>query len=170
MVAFDKGRGKFNYRVAGVALHNGSVLLDRNSRNAYWVLPGGHPEFMESMADALRRELYEEIGEQVQVTRLLWVMENFFFRNKEIHELSFYFLVDLPPSSPLLKGPGPFYGQEYNNTLTFQWFPIDEQFLRSLPLYPGPLASALLDIPSAPQHIVFHDERSPKSSPNRLTI
>jgi hypothetical protein len=39
MVAFNKEKARFNFRVAGVAIHNGRVLLDRNSRNSYWVLP-----------------------------------------------------------------------------------------------------------------------------------
>ena len=82
MVAFDKEQAHFNYRVAGVAIHNGRILLDRNSRNTYWVLPGGHPEMMEPMADALRREVHEEIGADVEVVRLLWILENFFHKSK----------------------------------------------------------------------------------------
>ena len=66
MVAFEKGQAHFNYRVAGVAIHNGHILLDRNSRNNYWVLPGGHPEMMEPMTEALQREMKEEIGAEVK--------------------------------------------------------------------------------------------------------
>lgn len=168
MVAFDKDKARFNFRVAGVAIHNGHILLDRNSRNSYWVLPGGHPEMMEPMAEALRREVKEEIGANVEVVRLLWVMENFFYKNKDIHELSFYFLMELDPSSLLLHSLGPFYGKEHTSTLTFQWFPLDELALRDLPLYPSYLASALVRIPHKPEHIVFHDAK--KTISKRLTI
>jgi len=168
MVAFDKEKARFNYRVAGVAIQNGRVLLDRNSRNSYWVLPGGHPEMMEPMADALRREVREEIGADVEVVRLLWIMENFFYKNKDIHELSFYFLMQLPPTSPLLVSDGPFYGKEHGYTLTFQWFPLIEADLFSLPLYPSNMAAALIQLPEATQHLVFHDEK--KSFHKRLTI
>jgi 8-oxo-dGTP pyrophosphatase MutT (NUDIX family) len=168
MVAFKRGNARFNYRVAGVAIHNGCVLLDRNERNNYWVLPGGHPDMMEPMADALRREVLEEIGEQVRVVRLLWMMENFFFKKKNIHELSFYFLMELAPDSRLLGGCGPFYGKEYDHRLTFQWFPLDEATLRNLPLYPSNLAAFLLHLPETPEHIVFQDVRKP--SDKRLTI
>jgi 8-oxo-dGTP pyrophosphatase MutT (NUDIX family) len=181
MVAFDKDKARFNFRVAGVAIHNGRVLLDRNSRNAYWVFPGGHPDMMETMTDALRREIQEEIGADVKVKRLLWVMENFFHRNKDIHELSFYFMMEIDPYSDLLKSDGPFFGMEHNHRLTFQWFPIEEQVLSGLPLYPSTLASALLNLPESPQHIIFNDaisarEEIPKSqeisksSTQRLTI
>ena len=180
MASYEKDQAHFNYRVAGVAIHDGHILLDRNSRNSYWVLPGGHPELMEPMTDALRRELREEIYTDVKVTRLLWIIENFFHRNRDIHELSFYFLVELDPDSPLLKSTGPFYGKEHDHTLTYQWHPIDEKGLKTLPLYPGYLAEALSNLPSMPQHIVFKDENRPddiskmndlqKSPTQRLTI
>lgn len=165
MVAFEKEQAHFNYRVAGVAIHNGRILLDRNSRNTYWVLPGGHPEMMEPMAEALRREVREEIDADVEVVRLLWIMENFFHKRKDIHELSFYFLMQIDPNSHLLKSDGPFYGQEHEHTLTFQWFPLDEVLLTNLPLFPGNLAHALLTIPETPQHMVFNDMAGHKDLP-----
>lgn len=168
MVAFDKDKARFNFRVAGVAIHNGRILLDRNSRNEYWVLPGGHPEMMEPMAEALRREIREEIGVDAKVVRLLWIMENFFRKKKDVHELSFYFLIELDPNCRLMTGDGPFYGAEHNNTLTFQWFPLKEDLLRELPLYPSSLVTALMHLPDTPEHIVFHDQKKP--STNRLTI
>lgn len=180
MATYDKEEAHFNYRVAGVAIHDGHILLDRNSRNSYWVLPGGHPEMMEPMTQALVRELREEINADVKVVRLLWVIENFFHRSRDIHELSFYFLMELGPSSPLLQSAGPFYGKEHDHTLTYQWHPIDEKTLSALPLYPSYLAQALLNIPTVPQHIVFNDKswqneatRSDeinKPSTQRLTI
>jgi 8-oxo-dGTP pyrophosphatase MutT (NUDIX family) len=168
MAAYEKEKAHFNYRVAGVVIHEGRVLLDRNTRNTYWVLPGGHPEMMEPMADALRREVMEEIGAEVEVVRLLWILENFFHKNKDIHELSFYFLMTLPPDSPLMQGDGPFYGEEGAHQLIYQWFPINEVDLVALPLYPSYLAEALMEIPDSPEHIVFHDHK--KSSSQRLTI
>jgi 8-oxo-dGTP pyrophosphatase MutT (NUDIX family) len=157
MVAFDKEKVRFNYRVAGVAIHNERILLDRNTRNSYWVLPGGHPDMMEPMAIALRREVKEEIGADVEVIRLLWVLENFFHKSKRIHELSFYFLMQLHPESRLLKGDGPFYGDEQGHPLIFQWFPLDEIVLQELPLFPGNLPRALINLPETTQHIVFND-------------
>ena len=167
MVEFDQSKGRFNYRVAGVAVQNGRVLLDRNTRNNYWVLPGGHPELMESMTSAVRREIQEEIHTDVEVIRLLWVVENFFHRNKPVHELSFYFEVKLDPASPLLLSDGPFYGEEYNHTLIFQWHPIQEAALAALPLYPPFLTSALLNIPTTPQHVVFEDIKRRVDSDNK---
>jgi ADP-ribose pyrophosphatase YjhB (NUDIX family) len=166
MVAFDKAQGRFNYRVAGVAIQNGRVLLDRNTRNNYWVLPGGHPEMMEAMAAALRREMFEEIGVDVEIVRLLWVVENFFYKDKPVHELSFYFLMELDKNSPLLKSDGPFYGEEYGYPLVYQWQPIDEIALANLPLFPGFLTTGLVHLPNSTQHIVFDDARPLQASLN----
>lgn len=181
MVAFEKEHVHFNYRVAGVAIHNGRVLLDRNSRNHYWVFPGGHPEMMEPMAKALIREMHEEIGVSVQPIRLLWVLENFFHKKHDVHELSFYFLMELDPASQLLQSDGPFYGTEHEHTLVYQWFPIERNSLLSLPLYPSNMVEAVMKLPKNPQHIVFYDPstpeetnhataETPKVSEQRLTI
>ncbi len=119
---------------------------------------------MEPMSEALRREIKEEINADVEVVRLLWVMENFFHKSRDIHELSFYFLMQIDPNSPLLKSHGPFYGEEHDHRLTFQWFPLDEVVLTGLPLYPGILPRALLHIPESTQHVVFDDTTLPKTA------
>lgn len=174
MVVLNKEKALFNYRVAGVAIHNGRVLLDRNTRNSYWVLPGGHPDLMEPMETALAREVKEEISEEAKIVRLLWIMENFFHKKKDIHELSFYFLMELPENSKLLTSDGPFYGEEHGHALIFQWFPLDLDILTNLPLFPLTLSKALLDIPSHPTHIVYQDidtnNNRRRNQKQRLTI
>jgi ADP-ribose pyrophosphatase YjhB (NUDIX family) len=174
MVGLNKEKTLFNYRVAGVAINNGHILLDRNTRNSYWVLPGGHPDMMEPMQDALAREIKEEIDEDIEVVRLLWVLENFFHKKNDVHELRLYFLMKLHDHSKLLKSKGPFYGEEHGRALIYQWFPLDEGILSTLPLYPSNLASALIDIPSYPQHIVFKDfgpvKKQEETGKQRLTI
>ncbi len=69
---------RFHYRVAGVATHDGRVLLHRSENDDFWSLPGGRTQHSESAAAALRREMREELGAEVTVVRLLWVVENFF--------------------------------------------------------------------------------------------
>ncbi len=156
MLSFERDGRRFNHRVVGVALHEGRVLLHRAEHDDFWALPGGRVEFMEPSAEALHREMQEELGVEVQVERLLWVLENFFvYRATEFHEVGLYYLMRLPPASPLLRVEGDFYGTEGDLTLIFRWFPLDT--LETLPLYPTFLRDALLALPEQIIHLVHRD-------------
>lgn len=52
--------------VKGVLVHDGRVLLLRNARGE-WDLPGGRPDSGEDFKAALRREVREETGLDVEV-------------------------------------------------------------------------------------------------------
>jgi ADP-ribose pyrophosphatase YjhB (NUDIX family) len=52
------------------------VLLTRRADNGRWCLPGGHAEAGESVAEACEREVLEETGLKVRVTRLVGVYSN----------------------------------------------------------------------------------------------
>jgi 8-oxo-dGTP pyrophosphatase MutT (NUDIX family) len=49
------------------------LLLTRRADNGQWCLPGGHMEPGESAAEACAREVREETGLEVRVTRLIGV-------------------------------------------------------------------------------------------------
>jgi ADP-ribose pyrophosphatase YjhB (NUDIX family) len=136
---------------------DGRVLLHRPVRDNFWSMPGGRVEWLESAADALRREMREELGLHASVERLLWVVENFFVdRALSYHELALYFLVSFPPDAPIYHGDGPFYGLEETLPLVFQWFPTGG--LEAVPLYPAFLRTALRVLPVGIEHIVHHDK------------
>jgi ADP-ribose pyrophosphatase YjhB (NUDIX family) len=52
------------------------VLFTRRADNGLWCLPGGHMEPGESVAEACQREVLEETGLDVRVTRLIGVYSN----------------------------------------------------------------------------------------------
>jgi 8-oxo-dGTP pyrophosphatase MutT (NUDIX family) len=52
------------------------VLLTQRTDNGRWCLPGGRLESGESAAEACEREVWEETGLQVRVTRLIGVYSN----------------------------------------------------------------------------------------------
>lgn len=61
---------------------NGLVLLEKRSDNGFWGLPGGHVEIGESAQDAVVREVLEETGLEVEVSRLVGIYshpDNFCF-------------------------------------------------------------------------------------------
>jgi ADP-ribose pyrophosphatase YjhB (NUDIX family) len=156
MTVYAAGHAQLNYRVAGVSVHDGRVLLQRMETEDIWALPGGRPALFETSRDALVREMQEEIELQVEVGRLLWVMENVFtYDGRRIHELGFYYLMTLPEDSGLEDVRREYIGHEGELTLIFRWFPINS--LAKLPLFPEFLRSALSDLPSSPVHLIHTD-------------
>ena len=146
----------FNFRVVAVILHGGRVLMHHAEGETFWTLPGGRVELHENAALSLQREMLEELGAEVRVGRLLWVVENFFnYLGKQFYELGFYFLVALPEDSPLTTLREPFHGDEDGLLLTFLWFPLEE--LEQLTLLPSFLRTGLASIPETTQHIVHYD-------------
>src|SRR5688500_18801281 len=75
MTVFATDSTQLNYRVAGVCVHEGHVLLHREEQDDFWVLPGGRPLLFEASPDTLVREMEEEIAARVEVLRLLCIVE-----------------------------------------------------------------------------------------------
>ena len=154
MISFEAPGGRFNYRVAGVALAAGRVLLHQREGDDFWTLPGGRPELMESAADALRREMREELNVSVTVGRLIWLVEGFFsFEGVRYHELLLCF--EMTCSDLSVAALDEFEGAEGDRRLLFRWCPLDG--LEALPIRPAFLAPALRDPPKAPEHLVHED-------------
>ena len=156
MIAFSRGDVRFNYRVAGVAIYNGKVLLQKLAREGFWFLPGGRAELQETARESLTREMSEELQTDITVERLLWVVENFFEHGgKAFHELGLYFLMSFPHDAPVLHAEQAFFVEEASNEFIFQWHALES--LKELPLYPSFLSTALQELPSGTEHIVQID-------------
>lgn len=83
--------------IARAVLRDGTrVLLARPTGQGWYFLPGGHVERGEAAADALLRELDEELGvRELQVGELLGVSENRYSdAGGDHHELNLVFEVD----------------------------------------------------------------------------
>jgi len=73
----------------------GKILLARSHKwFDKYTLPGGHIEVGESMADAVRREVKEEVGLDVEVVEILLVQESIFapefYKKKHFIFIDFY--------------------------------------------------------------------------------
>ena len=91
-ILFKKDGFIFSYRVAGIAVQNGKVLLQKPTNEDFYAFPGGHVEFGETNEETLIREFKEEIGADIKVGDLQWVAEVFFSLGRK----------PLPPNLPLL--------------------------------------------------------------------
>ena len=156
MITYEKGTYRFNYRVAGLFLYNHRALLHRTEMDDFWSLPGGRVHFMESSEKTIQREMKEEMGIQVDILRLLWIVENFFeYEDKKNHEICLYYLLKLPKDSSLLNTQE-FTGNEEGLKILFKWFPIEQ--LEDLELYPSFLRTEIGNLPDHVEHIVHVDE------------
>jgi len=156
-VEIDADGWRFQPRVAAVCVWREHVLLQRALDGDFWVLPGGRILPMELTAEALRRTLRDETGEDVAIGRLLWVMEYVApMRGQLIHELGFYYEVDLPASSRFHDLTRDHAGAERGQALVLRWFPVDR--LANVPLFPEFLRSSVQHMPDSPQHVVQVDD------------
>ncbi|GGH27670.1 NUDIX hydrolase [Paenibacillus segetis] len=145
MITFERNNNKFNFRVAGILIHNGKLLLHTTKTDDFWNLPGGRVEFNESTEQALIRELQEELGVTIQLERLVYVNEDFFeYDCKKYHEIGFYYLMSLPANHDILQKKEEFYGLEDNGRLIFKWFEVEE--LLDLEVYPEILKTDIKEI------------------------
>ena len=157
MITLDQPGARFSQRAAGIALHDGHVLLQQTQDADYWFLPGGRCELLETSRDSIRREMYEELGIDIRIERLLWILENFFIENHvACHELGLYYLVDLGPEFAHYAPGEAFEHDEDGRKLFFRWLPIDD--LRDLRLYPSFMRHALAHLPEHTEHIIHRDE------------
>lgn len=149
-VVFKTEQGTFNYRVAGVLMQDGHVLLYKNVDDTFWALPGGRVKISEEAQIALQREFHEELGMNVQIERLLWSVENFFeYNDQRFHEIGFYYQVTNNHNVEM--NTKPFYGME-GERLIYKWISMSQ--LNEVEIYPGFLKSEIKDIPYYPKHIV----------------
>jgi ADP-ribose pyrophosphatase YjhB (NUDIX family) len=162
MVTYEKKHKTFVYRVAAVIVNHERVLLHRTESDHFWSLPGGQTGVNEPAIEALKREMREELADEVEVERLLWVVENFFHdqkQDKQFHELGLYFLAHLPLHSSHLIENGSSSGFEMENKseFIFQWFPQDAAELRKIPIYPLFLKYGLANLPLETEHVINQD-------------
>jgi len=157
VIRFDQGSRRFNYRVVGVAIHDGMILLHQAGDEPFWTLPGGRAELGEAAEQTIQREMREELSTDVEVLRLLWFVENFFdYDGLSYHEIALYFLIRFPADSRPLSLRA-FEAADGETTLRFRWFPLEEETLASLPLMPPFLPSSLGKLPASVTHLVHRD-------------
>lgn len=149
---FKLDKAVFNYRVAGVWIVNGHVLLQGHSHDNLWALPGGRAKIGEQSQESLKREFYEEVGWHVKVDRLAWITENFFeYDERNFHEIGMYYIVSSNDNNFEFQHEH-FHGEE-GERLIFNWTPIVE--LENVELRPSFLRSAIKNIPATIEHIVI---------------
>jgi len=89
---------KFNFRVAAIIQYKDKVLIQKSDKDVFYSLIGGKVQQKERTLEALKREVKEEIGFNIDEKRckLSRICENFFCYNSiEYHELLFIYFIEL---------------------------------------------------------------------------
>ena len=152
---------RFFYRVAGIFMRDGKVLMHKDSKEDYWVLPGGSVEFGEDSESALRREMNEELQTKIRVQRLVWICENFFsLGSKTCQEIGHYYFAEFE-SLPESFLQNEFEADEHfprddfpGFKVLFRWIPLNE--LSRYDIRPSFIGGGLTKLPSHPTLIVHH--------------
>ena len=149
----------FSYRVAGICLHDGKVLLQKAADDNGFAFPGGHVAFGETNTETLAREFQEEIGADIRVGALKWVGEIFFpWGDRPCHQICLYYEVTLQEEHQIpLSGsfPGDEHLEGLDFTIMFHWVPLGD--LYQIEVYP-PNAVELLDSQDGGvQHFVYRE-------------
>lgn len=153
-----KPKRTFQMRIAGLGFRNGHVLVHRATHETFWTFPGGGAEIGETSEETLRREMVEELGVEVQVERLLWMVENFFhYEGRDWHEIGLYYLMQIPDSFPFAPEGIIHRVQDGDNDLEFKWVEATTAALTALDIPPYFIAGEIEALPAAPRHLVWDD-------------
>lgn len=94
--------GLLNVRVGAIIMKDGRFLIAGNDFNDYLYSVGGRVKYGETALKAVIREVYEETGVNMEVDRLGFIHEAFFYNlgpgshHEPIYEISFYFYMKVP--------------------------------------------------------------------------
>jgi mutator protein MutT len=80
-------------RPTGVLIEDNKILIVKQdvTESRRWALPGGRPEFGETIEQCLVREMKEETGLDISVKDLLYVTDRFY---RNIHVVHMLFVVE----------------------------------------------------------------------------
>jgi len=89
------------------------ILLLRRGNSTNWETPGGKVEFEESLKDALKREINEELNIKIQISSQFILDE---IVKKEYHWLAFYYPSKITSGNPTI--------MEKKTHKELAWFPL----------------------------------------------
>lgn len=147
--------GILNIRAGAIIMKDGKLLMVGNSRN-YLYSVGGRIKFGETAEEAVVREVFEETGIKMEIDRLGFVQENYFYGdapsnlNKLIYEISFFFYIKVPDTfAPVSESFTEGSGEE-----RLVWVSLDDD----IHMYPEFFKTELKNPTNAVKHFV-NDER-----------
>ena len=146
-ISFKTGEGRFNYRVCGIIVHEGKLLVMRDYGIGHYYLPGGRVQLHETTDAAILREMREELQITAQIERPLWLNQSFFTldgTDERFHEVCMYYLMDISKTDLLARGEV-FSFEEGGHIHTFSWMLFEQ--LREAYIYPLFIKEQIFHLP-----------------------
>lgn len=135
----------FGVRATALIVRDGQIYLAKSPEGKYYCI-GGAIAVGETTEEAVQREVREEVGCDVTVDQLAFVVENQFeLDGTHYHQMEFHYLVTpvTEPQAVMVEG---------GRSLTCEWVAIDD--LPAINLNPPFLKTALRDWDGQIKHIV----------------
>ena len=145
----------FSYRVGGILVHNGKILLQRPKNDDFAII-GGHIESMETSVEALKREFEEELHAKIAVDKLMAIGEIYFaWGSKPCHQLCMYYNIHLLDNSIPLDGIFHGYDELDNERidLDFCWISLKD-LKNDYKVYPLELVPYILEPQDQTVHFI----------------
>lgn len=147
--------GILNIRVGAIIKKDNKILMVGNEKSNYLYSVGGRIKFGETAEDAIIREIYEETGLKLEIDRLGFIHENYFYGdsshnlNKLIYEISFFFYMKVPNNFELKANSF----TEGNSKEYLKWVSLDDDIL----MYPTFFKTELKNPTNSVKHFVTKD-------------
>ena len=153
----------FSYRVGGVLVRDGKILLQKPKTEGYSII-GGHVSRLETTAQTLEREFLEELHATIKADDLIAVGEVFFpWGNRPCHQISLYYRVHLTDEASI-PTDGSFFGYDdlgdERINLEFSWIPLEK--LTELEIYPKELIPHIMSESDKVLHFVSNQLKEEK--------
>jgi ADP-ribose pyrophosphatase len=148
--------GVFSYRIAGVLIRDGKILIHHALGDTAYSLPGGHVAFGETSHESLVREFKEEMGADISIERLLWIQENFWkWGVNDCHQICLYYLIKLCDETQIpLDGTFSYQPQleKEKYKLEFTWIELEK--LKDMEFYPPFAKEKVLNLSDNIEHFI----------------
>lgn len=145
----------FNCRAIGICVKENKIFLSKMKNDVNWSFVGGKVRIGESTEEAILREYKEEIGVDLQIDKLLAVIENFFdLQGQSWHQYIFFY--QLRDDNHVLKF---FEGERQvkdEKNAVYKWVDLFE--IDTVPVKPDCSREILQSLSQGIQHYVNREE------------